>query len=305
MTQDRVALVNNSAPNSLFDPNPQISAKMNINISLAAADAAAILAVGYPMGFNSNTGKHAPWMAPDATILTVSLVSSTSGTFTVTVNGQVTATIAYDATAAEVEAAIKAIGYDVSDVLTSEVHVITFDAQSEIEVIPTVTGDVTSITGGSPTAVETAGTSTFGTNKIVGFINPNPTQVGTEAGNITLSRVTTLATGVTVNPHNLVTGMILAISGATDSNFDDATATITVTSPTTFTYAVADTGAVTDAAAYTTTNPTMAIMMTEGDISASVPQALVATADVTALNVALKDNLVVRSIYVQGLAGVN
>jgi hypothetical protein len=99
--------------------------------------------------------------------------------------------------------------------------------------------------------------------------------------------------------------MSITVTGASDAKLN-ITATITVTSPYTFTYPVAEVDdGVSTTGVYTTTNQIMAIMMSEGTISASLPQGLVAAADVTALNTALKDNLVTRSIYVQGLAGRN
>jgi hypothetical protein len=49
----------------------------------------------------------------------------------------------------------------------------------------------------------------------------------------------------------------------------------------------------------------MAIMMAKGIISYSLPSGLVATGDVAALAVAMKDGLIADGIIVQGLAGRN
>lgn len=512
MVLDRRASVNRAAANSLLSPGKQISAKMSKNVSLAAADSAAILDIGYPMGFNDSTGKHAPWMAPDPTVSVITLTGATGGTFTITVNGVATGALAWNASIVVVAAALKAIGFVATVALNTLVYTITFDGQAEIATLPTVSADLSGITGdltegvtvndgtaqeasptvlnislgqdvpatggdytityggnttsaiaiadnaaeikahilaigssppanvsvertgladikvtfddiadllslptvsatvsgltgdtasgseatagdvlslasasdieidvgsatggtftvtvnGSTTAaiafdaavgavdsallaigftvstalvsttytitfsgkdevitlptlsgsiipltgavvdiVTTAGEATNGTNQIRGFINPNQTQVGTKTGTITLSR-TASATAVATQstPHGLVTGMSLAVSGASDADYN-TTATITVTSEFTFTYTALGSDTDTDSGTYTTTNETMAMMMTEGTISASLPEGLVASSDVTALRTALKDNLFIRSIYVQGLAGVN
>jgi len=65
-----------------------------------------------------------------------------------------------------------AIGIKASDSLTSSVHTITFTDLSLQAVLPTISGDVTSISGGSPTAVATAGTATKGLHVVKGFVFP-------------------------------------------------------------------------------------------------------------------------------------
>jgi len=155
---------------NIFGKFPKIRSLFQLPFVFDTNAAGPTLGPGYPVGVNSSTGNYGAWMAPDPTVLVVSLVSSSAGTFTITVNGVVTATIAYDATAAEVEAALLTIGYSASVDLTAEVHTVSFDADGQVAVLPTVTGDVTSITGGSPTAVATAGTATLGLDKITGFV---------------------------------------------------------------------------------------------------------------------------------------
>jgi len=68
-----------------------------------------------------------------------------------------------------------------------------------------------------------------------------------------ITRSTTTATATTANPHGLVTGNSITVSGATQTEYN-ITATITVTSPTTFTYTMANSGAspATGAPVYTT-----------------------------------------------------
>jgi len=190
------------------------------------------LAPGYPVGYNATTCKYAPWMAKDPTVLTVSLVSAASGNFTVTANGVTTANIAYNATAAQVVEAIRLIGHEVTDVLADSVHTITFGSEADVTVLPTVSGTVSGITGGTPTAVAVAGTSTYGTHKVQGFVYPNY---------ITL---------------------------------DD-------------------------------TNTTQGVVMVEGEIDISVPAALVASGDVSALTAACKAQTLGNGIKVTGIVNIN
>jgi hypothetical protein len=202
---------------------------------------------------------------------------------------------------------LRVLGIIATVALASKVYTITFAAENWIKVIPaTLSGDVTQLTGGSADATATAatGTSTNGTHNIRGFIHPNPLQIGTKTGSVTLSRVTTLATATSAVPHGLTSGLSLTMAGADNAAFN-VTATITVTTPFSYTYAVADSGATTGSGTYTTTNQSMVIIMVRGEIAAALPQSLVATADVTALNTALKNDLIERGIIVQGLAGRN
>lgn len=298
---------NNAAADSLIVNNKKIISEYDINVTIGQADAATLYDVGYPFGYNDSTGKHAPWMAPDATVLAIFLGSTpaTGGTFDITVNDQVTADIAFDATAAEVDGALKAIGYNTSTVLASDTYTITFDGADEIKVLPTVVGDVADLTGDTASSSTTTdGTATNGTNRVRGFINPNQAQTGITTGSITLSR-TASATAVATQdtPHGLTTGMEITVTGADDADYNVTDEAITVTSDYTFTYTSGGSDTDTDSGAYTTTNDVMTTMMVRGVIHADVPEALVATADVSALRTALKDGLVGDGIVVQGLVG--
>lgn len=135
------------------------------------------LAPGYPVGYNSTSGKYAKWMAPAPSKLVVTLTDASAGNWTVTANGVTTANIAYNATAAAVVEAIRLIGHAVTDVLAASVHTITFGSDADIIVLPTISGTVSGITGGSPTAVATAGTASYGTHKVQGFVYPNAVQL--------------------------------------------------------------------------------------------------------------------------------
>jgi len=152
--------------------------------------------------------------------------------------------------------------------------------------------------------VTTAGTATNGTHNIRGFIHPNDLAIGTKTGSVTLSRVTILGTATQTTPHGLVSGMTVTVSGASNAAFNK-TAVITVTTAFSYTYAVDNSGTTTDTGVYTTTNQEMVLIMVKGQIHATLPQGLVAVGDVTALNTALKNDLIERGIIVQGLAGRN
>lgn len=137
------------------------------------------LALCTPVGFNETTGEAAEWMAPDPTVLVVD-GGFTGGTWGLTVNGIVIANtvLAYNATAALVAATIKAsTGVEASVVLDTGAYTITFDAEEQLANLPTVTCDVTQLTGGTPAATVTAGTASYGTHKIVGIVWPEPITV--------------------------------------------------------------------------------------------------------------------------------
>lgn len=310
MALKKTLTTNNAAANSLIHTNKQIFSEYDINITIGSGDASVVYDVGYPFAFNDSTGKHAPWTAPDPTVLAIFLGSTpaTGGTWGFKINDtSVEVDVPFDDTAAEVAAIFKAEGYDVTVTLANDIYTITFDGQPEIEVLPTVVGTIADLTGDTAsTAVVTAGVGTAGTDKIRGFINPEQAQTGISSGSVALVVLTgtdTVCTATEATAHGLTTGMSLTMSGATESKLN-ITATITVTTDFSYTYTVAAvSGGTTDSGAYTTTNDQMALMMVKGVITASVPEALVAASDVTALRTALKDSLIGDGIIVQGLVG--
>ncbi len=133
--------------NANLTPNKRIVSDLDINVSIPAASAATALGVGYPMAFNESTSKHAPWMAPDATVSVITLTGATGGTFTITVNNATTAALAFNATAAVVAAALKAIGFIATVALDTLVYTITFDGENEVKTLPTVSANLVGITG--------------------------------------------------------------------------------------------------------------------------------------------------------------
>jgi len=169
----------NAAANSLLNNEKRVNSWYEETVTFGTAASALDLATLTPAGLNKSTAKWGPWVAPDPTFLTVSLVSASSGNYTVTVNGVTTANIAYTATDADVAAALLAIGVTATSSTTTSVTTITITDLMLQATLPTVSGDVGSISGGSPTAVATAGTATNGLHEIRGFVYPNTATLST------------------------------------------------------------------------------------------------------------------------------
>lgn len=311
MTLNRRAQSNFSTED-ILTPNKRIVSENDINVTFAAGDSGAVLAVGYPVGYNESTGDHAPWMAPNASVLVVDIASRNAGTWGMTVNSLVIAndTFAWDVTAAVVVEALRTAGFNATVTLETKVYTITFDDEAQIKVIPsTLEADISLLSGGSDDATETeiAGTSTNGTHNIRGFIHPNVLSIGTITGSVALVVLTetdTVCTATQVTPHGLVTDMLITVTGATESKLNVSDVAITVLTSFTFTYTVAAVASGTvDSGVYTTTNQSMVLIMVKGQIHATLPEGLVDSGDLTALRTALKDSLLEKGITVQGLAG--
>jgi len=310
----------NGAENTLIKNNKRLTSRHNQIVTIGSAGAALALDVAYPIGFNKVTSKHTPWVAPDPTELVIYLgtTAATGGTWGITVNSNaVEVDIAFDATAAEVVAALKGMGYDITCVLSQttaadDTYTLTFDGQPEVEVLPTVVGTVTDLTGDTASsATTTVGTATAGADRIRGFVNPEPAQSGVTAGSgsaVVLSTDTDLCTITTVAPHGFVVGDTYSatMSGATEAKLN-ITATITILSPTTFSYPVAAVsgGTTETAVAFTTTNDAIATIMTKGDIHYQDVADLIAAASLTALQTAMRADLMPDGIAVQGLTAVH
>ena len=137
----------NFSTEDILTPNQRIVSENDINVTFAATDSAAVLAVGYPVGYNESTGDHAPWMAPDATVSVITLTGATGGTFTITVNSATTGAIAYNATAAAVAGYLRGIGVTATVALGTLIYTITFDGEAQVKVLPTVSADLAGIIG--------------------------------------------------------------------------------------------------------------------------------------------------------------
>lgn len=161
MTLNKDALNLSAAANTLFNMNKPIGSQYDLNVTFGTVTVDETeLAVCYPVGFNITTGKYAPWMAPDPTVVTVTMTGVTSGTWTLTVNGVAAATMQYNATAAQVVEALRTIGYIATVALASGVYTITFDDEVDIITPPTVTGAVSAMAGDvGESATAVAGTA--------------------------------------------------------------------------------------------------------------------------------------------------
>lgn len=160
-----------------FAEYPQVSMNDQITAVFGASAGEETLSYCAPVGYNESTGYYGAWTAPDPTVLVVDTDGATGGTWGLTIDDIVIAndTFAEDAAAALVEATILAeTGVVASVELDTGVYTITFDADTQLTTLPTVTGDVTQLTGagGDEAATATAGTATYGTHVIRGFVWP-------------------------------------------------------------------------------------------------------------------------------------
>ena len=180
MALEQKALVDFGADDS-FAVLTKTSMNDTVTSTYGTDSGAELLARSTPVGYNDTTGYWGQWLAADPAILTVDIDGSTGGTWGLTVDGIVIANtvLADDATAALVQSTILASTGMVTTVdLTAGVYTITFGADTQVANVPVVTGDVTQLTGGTaPTAVATAGTSTYGLSTVRGFIHPEEVQL--------------------------------------------------------------------------------------------------------------------------------
>jgi hypothetical protein len=123
----------------------------------ASAAGAPTLEVGTPLGFDSVATGWKVWSGSENATHTVSAhatTPATAGTFTLTFNGETTAAIAFNATAAAVQAAIEALGsVDVGDVTVAAT------AGANLGVAAAV---VTITFGGNLAGVDVNGSATMG-----------------------------------------------------------------------------------------------------------------------------------------------
>lgn len=219
------AMKTDAAANSLFKLNKRIVAKNTQQVLFGPTAGGAVeMAICYPVAYNKSTGKFAPWMAPAPSKIVVTLTGGT-GTWGLTINGVALAntTFAHDVTAALAkETILQKAGYVVSVVKASAVYTITFDDVREVETLPTLAGDVTQISGGSPTAVATAGTATNGTQKVYGFAYPvDAASITTHTSNDTIGVITQECEIVAAEAEALVaTGDVAALRTALKDNLN-------------------------------------------------------------------------------------
>lgn len=173
MALSQPELVTYSA-SDIFADYEQVSMHERIIAVFGTSAGAETLERCEPVGFNSTTGYYGMWTAPDAASIEIDTGGASGGTWFITVDGTSTGTLAYNATAAVVTATLLGMGYEATVALATGVYTITFDAATQIANVPTLTGDVASLTGGTgEAATVTAGTSTYGLDSIVGFVWPD------------------------------------------------------------------------------------------------------------------------------------
>ncbi|MEW2267812.1 hypothetical protein [Streptomyces sp. NPDC047868] len=144
-----------------------------------------VLKSGLPLGKVTATGMYAPYSGPTSEVQTVTITGTpTGGTYTLTWSGQTTAGIPYNATAAQVQAALEALSnIEVGDVIVSggphpgTVVTVTFAGRYMGDDQAQMTASAASLTGGTSPAVNiattTAGgasTASDGTEVLAGFL---------------------------------------------------------------------------------------------------------------------------------------
>ncbi|MER6249371.1 hypothetical protein [Streptomyces griseorubiginosus] len=158
-----------------------------------------VLKSGIPLGKITASGLYGPYTGPTAEVQTVTVTGSpTGGTYTLTFSGQTTSGIPYNATAAQVKAALEAL----SNIAPGDVTVtggphpgtvisVTFAGAYLGEDVPQMTASASGLTGGTSPAV-TVATATAGgaagasdgTQVLAGFLleetffNPGSTKCG-------------------------------------------------------------------------------------------------------------------------------
>lgn len=148
------------------------------------------LAVLTPCGYDEVNAEWGVWTAlvREVNTITSNATPNTGGTFTLTVNGETTEPIAFNATAAVVQAALEALnGVDLGDVaavataeanlgVASAVVTLTWGGKLAAQDIK-ITIDDTGLTGGSgdhALATSTAGVTAGGRHIVKGFVYPDP-----------------------------------------------------------------------------------------------------------------------------------
>jgi hypothetical protein len=156
----------------------------------AAAAAAPKLLIGTPVSKDEVGGFWKVWSGAENAVYTITANATpgTGGTFLLTFNGETTATIAYNATAAQVQAAIEALGsVDIGDVsaaatsganlgVASAIVTITFGGKlAGVDV--NGTGDMTGITGNDHVFAEVTEGGGAAIATVEGFVYPEDIQL--------------------------------------------------------------------------------------------------------------------------------
>lgn len=175
MALEKPELVQTSG-SDIFAEYKKVSMHERIVAVFGTDAGASTLATCTPVGFNSTTEYYGAWVAPDPASIEIDTDGATGGTWAMTVDGQSSGNLAFNATAASVAAVLLGLGYDATVELAAGVYTVTFDAAPQVAEVPVLTGDVASLTGagGGEAATVTAGASTYGLSTVVGFLWPDP-----------------------------------------------------------------------------------------------------------------------------------
>jgi hypothetical protein len=174
MALDKKELVTTSSAD-IFAVYPQVSMNDQITAIFGISTGAETLNYCAPVGFNATTEYYGAWMAPDPTVLEIDTGGAAGGTWGITYNGVEldNTTFAEDASASLVQATLASRGIAASVERNTGVYTITFDSDVDVSNLPTVSGDVTPLTGETgAAATATDGASTYGTHIIRGFVWP-------------------------------------------------------------------------------------------------------------------------------------
>jgi hypothetical protein len=127
-------------------------------LDLATAYPNGFIPSGIPLGRVAATGLYGPYTGSTEEVQTIT-VSATGGTFTITLSGQATAAIAWNAAASAVQAALVALpNVNAGDIVVTggpggtAPYTLTFGGQYANTDVPAVTTDASSLTGGAGTA---------------------------------------------------------------------------------------------------------------------------------------------------------
>ena len=166
------------------------------NVTFGTDAAAPELALLTPVAYNESTGYWAKWAKPTQDVYTIAVTTAyTGGTFTVTVDGETTATIAFDAAVAAVQSAIDALpNVKSGDITVTEAAAGGVDVDAGGFVITflrtgnfrgqaiTVTAAFGSLTGGTGAALThtTSGVAANGTDIPKALVAPNAVQLYTD-----------------------------------------------------------------------------------------------------------------------------
>ncbi len=133
---------------------------------------------GLPLGKITSSGLYGPYAGRTSEVQTIT-INATGGTFTITLEGQTTTALAWNATAAVVKTAMEALSNvqpgDVAVSLASLVYTFTFAGKFAGENVAVMTTNAASLTGGAGTAVvatSTAGgaVASDGSETLAGFL---------------------------------------------------------------------------------------------------------------------------------------